>query len=253
MQLIFLHGDRRRDIVFTVAVTALSILFLYLPTGFYSPFAPGSSERVKARIIAVDNALVQQIGPLKHGSQQLEIRIMTGTFKDRQMATTNDLMGKLELDKIFAVGDNAFVVLDLSDDRNEINYANVIDHYRLDYTWLLLATFSLALLAFAGWTGLKALVSFLFSGVAILKLLLPALLHGYNPIWTTFALVTALTFVIIFLVGGFTRKGLVSFLGSMGGIALTSVLGIIFTHLFKIHGAVRPFTETLLYSGFDFL
>ncbi len=173
-----------------------------LPTGFYSPVNKNASERVKARVIAVDNGLVQQIGPVKHGSQSLEIRILSGSFKGRELATTNDLMGKLELDKVFNVGDTAFVVLDLTDDHGDITYANVIDHYRLGNTWLLLAAFSLALLAFAGWTGLKALVSFL---------------------------------------------------GSMGGIALTSVLGVVFTHLFKIHGAVRPFTETLLYSGFDFL
>ncbi|MBN2061741.1 MAG: YibE/F family protein, partial [Deltaproteobacteria bacterium] len=139
------------------------------------------------------------------------------------------------------------------ENKSDIAYANVIDHYRLHYTWLLLATFSAALIAFAGWTGLKALISFFFSGVTILKLLLPAILHGFDPLWTTFALVVVIAFVTIFLVGGFSRRGLVSFLGALGGIVLTILLGSVLTGLFKIHGAVTPFTETLLYSGFDFL
>jgi len=246
-------GDRRRDMIFTLTAAALSALFLFLPTGFYSPFQKNNSERVKARVTAVDNGLVQQIGPVRHGSQQLEIQILSGKFKGNTLETTNNLMGKLELDKMFIPKDTAFVVLELSEDHRTIVYANVIDHYRLDATALLVGTFSLALIAFAGWTGLKALISFIFSGVAIIKILLPAILHGFNPLWTTFAMVSILTFVIIFLVGGFTRKGLVAFLGSMGGIALTTILGSLFTHVFKIHGAVRPFTETLLYSGFDFL
>ena len=39
----------------------------------------------------------------------------------------------------------------------------------------------------------------------------------------------------------------------MGRAGLTTVLGILFTRIFNIHGAVRPFTETLLYSGFEHL
>jgi len=246
-------GARRRDIVFTLLVASLSVIFLFLPTGFYSPFERGASERVRARILAVDNELVQQIGPVRHGSQQLEIKILSGAFSGRRLATTNDLVGKLELDKIFSVGDTAFVVLDLTKDRSDIAYANVIDHYRLHYTAIVLVVFALALAAFAGWVGIKALVSFIFSGIAILKVLLPAILHGYNPLWTTFFMVMVLAFVTIFLVGGFTRRGLVSFLGSLGGIVLTILLGAFLTRVFKIQGAVMPFTETLLYSGFDFL
>lgn len=253
MTFILLGGDRRRDIVFSLVVAALSAAAFLLPPAFPSPYPAGSSVRAKARVLEADNSLVKIIGPTKHGSQQLELRLESGRFAGRVLRATNNLLGKLEFDKVFSPGDAAFVVLDLAAEGDEIAHVNVIDHYRLDATALLLASFAAVLVAFAGWTGLKALLSFIFSGAMILKLLLPAVLMGVPPIPAAFAVVAVLTFVIIFLVGGFTRKGLSAFIGSMGGVGITSVLAVLFTHLFKIHGAVRPFTESLLYSGFEFL
>ncbi|MFA6507707.1 MAG: YibE/F family protein [Treponemataceae bacterium] len=247
-----LGGDRRRDLFFVLATALASAALFLSPTGFEKT-GVHSAERVKARVVEVNNDNVKTIGPVRHGEQQLEILVLSGRFAGTQAATHNTLYGKLELDKIFKPGDTAFVVLDLSADGSAIAYANVLDHYRIDATLILIGLFSICLIAFAGWTGLKALLSFVFSGALIVKLLLPALLRGWDPVWTAFGVVAILTAVIIFLVGGFTRKGAVAFIGSMGGVALTSILALVFTKLFNLRGAVRPFTETLLYSGFDYL
>lgn len=252
MRINVLGGDRRRDLFFVIATALASAALFFSPTGFEKADAH-SAERVKARVVEVDNANVKTIGPVRHGEQQLEIRILSGRFSGTVVASHNMLYGKLELDKFFRPGDTAFVVLDLTEDGSRIAYANVIDHYRIDSTLILLGLFSACLVAFAGWIGLKALLSFIFSGTMIVKLLLPAILRGWDPVTAAFSVVATLTAVIIFLVGGFTRKGTVAFIGAMGGVALTSILALVFTRVFKIHGAVRPFTETLLYSGFDSL
>lgn len=245
--------DRKRDIYFALITLAISMLVFFIPTGFESPYPAGSSQWEKARIIQTNNDMVKTIGPSKHGSQQLEIEIVSGSFKGRRFAATNNLLGKKELDKFFSPGDFAFVVLDLDADRNDVAYVNVIDHYRLDATALLFAAFVFVLVGFAGWIGFKAIVSFVCSAAMIIKVLLQLMLAGWNPVLVTLGIVSLLTFVIIFLVAGFTRKGLVSFAGSMGGVIATTLLSILFTNLFKIHGAVRPFAENLLYMGFDYI
>ncbi len=58
--------------------------------------------------------------------------------------------------------------------------------------------------------------------------------------------------MICFSVGGLTRRGLTTFLGSLLGL-LTCGLATLFTQLFRLHGAVRPFAEMLLYSGYPHL
>ena len=59
--------------------------------------------------------------------------------------------------------------------------------------------------------------------------------------------------MIIFLVGGLSRRALTAFLGAIGGVAFTALLALALTRWFNIHGAVRPFTETLLFSGYGHL
>ncbi|MEW6564261.1 MAG: YibE/F family protein [Spirochaetota bacterium] len=249
----FFMQDRRRDIVFALFTFVLSIVVFFIPTGFSSPYPEGSSQWAKARVLQTDNSTVKTIGPSKHGSQQLELKLLSGSFKGRHVSATNNLLGKKELDKLFSPGDMAFVVVDLNAEHTDIAYVNVIDHYRLDATLVLFAAFVIVLVGFAGWIGFKALISFIFSAVLIIKVLLPLMLQGWNPLFLTLLIVSILTFVIIFLVAGFTRKGLVSFAGSMGGVIATTILSVLFTNLFKIHGAVRPFAENLLYMGFDYI
>jgi uncharacterized membrane protein len=87
----------------------------------------------------------------------------------------------------------------------------------------------------------------------IWKVMIPLFLKGEDPIWVALFVVGALTSTVCFLVGGITRKGLATFVGAFSGLLLTCVLAHIFTREFRLHGAIRPFAETLLYSGFDYL
>jgi uncharacterized membrane protein len=145
----------------------------------------------------------------------------------------------------------SFVVLVVRD--GKIVRANAIDHYRINLELLLFGVFSLLLIAVAGTTGLKALLSFAFTAAAIWKLLLPAFLQGYNPVLVSLGVVILLTTVIVFSIGGLNKKGVVAFLGSMAGVMVACGLSLLFGAGFKIHGAVKPFSEALLYSGFPHL
>lgn len=203
------------------------------------------------RILFTNNSAMQQFGIVRTGDQALRIEILQGTFKGLKIDAVNHLMGRLELDKVFSPGDTALAVLDT--DGGRIAKANVIDHYRLDVQAVLLGLFCTLLVLFGGWTGARALLSFFFTGLMIWKVLLPGFLKGWDPVLTSLAVVLALTAGIVFLVGGVNRKGLASFIGSTLGILFTCALSLYFGGAFRIHGAVKPFSETLLYSGFPYL
>ena len=158
----------------------------------------------------------------------------------------------MELDKRFQPGDRALAVLTL-DDHDDIAVAVAHDFYRLDVELLLFGLFALALVIFAGWTGVKALLSFVFSAYALWKLLVPALLHGWHPMLVTLAITTILLAAIIFLVAGLSRRGMVAFLGALLGIGATCGLSLAFGTAFRVHGSVLPFSETLLHTGFGHL
>ena len=106
----------------------------------------------------------------------------------------------MELDKVFAPGDTALMVLTLRD--GKVADAVAQDHYRLHTQAVAFGIFALLLLAFAGATGLKALLSFVFSALMIWKALVPALLRDVDPILLGLGVTTAITAATILLVGG---------------------------------------------------
>ncbi|MHB1653363.1 MAG: YibE/F family protein [Desulfitobacteriaceae bacterium] len=238
------------NVIFMLLILSASLILILLPTGLEND-ENRSSVRAQGLIMATDNSQMFQRGIVKTGIQGLTVRILNGPFKGQEVSGNNQLLGKLELDKVFQVGDKALIVID--HDGGKILYVNVMDHYRLNIELVLFATFILLLILFAGWTGVKAVLSFVFTVLMIWKVLLPGFLKGWDPIFLSLGVVTILTAVTCFLVADLTRKGLVAFLGAFSGILLTCILALFFGSSFQVHGAVVPFAETLLYSGYPHL
>ncbi len=244
----FFHN---RDALFIIILLIIIITLIFTPTGFEKQYP--NSIRAKAEIIDVNNADVLQFGIIKTGEQRLVVKIKQGKYRGKTFQAVNHLIGKMEFDKIFKKGDNALVTIDLNEQNTKVINVNVIDHYRINIELFLLMMFIIFLIIFAGFTGAKAVLSFLFTGVVIMKVLFPLILQGYNPIFLSLIVIAILTFVIIFLIAGFTKKGMVAFLGAITGVFATCLLSMSFGESFYINGAVKQFSETLLYSGFPHL
>ena len=146
-------------------------------------------------------------------------------------------------------GDKALVVIDYEGD--EVIFVNMIDHYRINKELILAGAFVLFLLLFAKDTGLRAVLAFVITILMIWKVLVPVYLNGYNPIFAGLIITIFLTAVIISLVYGFHRKFVAATAGAALGILVTCVMGVVFTDLFQIHGAVMSNSESLLYSGYQ--
>jgi uncharacterized membrane protein len=239
------------DKVFVFFSFLIIVVLLFIPTGFPTNAYPNST-RAEAKILSVDNSMVYNTGGIiLQGSQKCEVEILSGKFKGEKRTALNRYMGKLEFDKTFFEGERAFVVIDYLDEK--ITHINIIDHYRIRLELFLFAGFMLLLILYARWTGVKALISFVLTILVIWKILIPGFLKGWNPIIISMISVVFLTLIIITLIGGVNKRSLAAILGSLSGTGLTCILAISFGNVFKIHGAIMPFSESLLYSGFAHL
>ena len=225
------------------------ILLLLLPTGYEGALLYQDAERCSARVVATDDSTIIDTGLVRSGEQRCTLEILGGRFKGRTVEGVNMLNGSLEQDKVFAPGDKALVVI--SYDGEEILSVTMTDHDRTTGELLLGAVFILLLIAFAGRTGVRAVLSFVLTVLCLWKILVPLYLKGYNPIWVGLFVTLLLTVLIIALVYGFDRRCAAAVSGSFLGVLVTGVLGLVFTDLFKIHGAVMAYSESLLYSGYQ--
>jgi len=232
-----------------LACVIMIILLLLLPTGYEEYLSFQESDIRPARVLQTDDTSIIDTGLIRSGEQRCELEILSGQFKGKIATGENTLNGSLERDKIFFVGDTALVRINYSDD--EILNVSMIDHYRLPYELLLAAAFIILLFLFAGRTGLRAVFSFVLTILMLWKILIPTYLKGYNPIWVGIGITVLLTILIIALVYGFDRRCFAAVSGSCLGILVTCILGVIFTDLFHIHGAVMSGSESLIYAGYS--
>jgi len=237
----------KKDKIFVICIAIVCAVLYFLPTGF--PEQQDGYIRSRASILAVDNSDVHQWGVVKTGVQGVSLEIAAGPYQGQRVETTNPLIGKLELDKIFQTGDRALVVI--KGGPNGISDANLIDHYRLDVEAALFLLFVGVLSWYARWTGAKAILSFVFTILVLWKVMWPLFLKGWDPIITALLVVGAIVASVIFLIAGLSKKGVAAFLGTMSGALAAALLAVVFGALFKVHGAVVPYAETLLHVGFS--
>lgn len=241
-------NSNREEIIFITVFLLFIIFFAMLPTGFEKQIYI-NSEGVRANVISVNNSSMYRTGMVTQGEQSCLIEIETGSHKGEQVEGVNLFVGKYEFDKVFREGDKAWVLLEFNE-KNEIIFANMIDHFRIHKEIVLIGLFALALVIFSGFTGIRTLLSVAFAILCIWKLLIPLMLKGFNPLLVGLTVGNILTITTLLLVAGFTKKAYAAILSSVGCSIATALVAIAFTEYFKIDGTVMQWSESLLYAGF---
>lgn len=243
-----LKNVNRKEVVFIITLLIVIAILTILSTGFQKQEYK-FTEGVRAKVISVNNNGIHSTGIFKLGDQSALIEIETGSRKGEQIRANNMLTGSLSVDKIFKEGDKAWVLIGF-DEENNINFANMIDHYRIDKEMILIGVFAVVIIIFSGYTGVRTLLSFVFALLSIWKILIPAMLRGYNPLIVALFVGNVLTVSTLLLVAGFSKKAYAAIISAVTCSLVTCVLAIIFGNLFNIHGAVMEGAESLLYAGF---
>lgn len=241
--------DIHRRNTIPILITLIAIIVLICVPNKFPQKIYENTERVSARVLSTDESFIINNGLIKTGEQLCDVEILQGKFKGETVTGSNRLSGSLEQDKIFAVGDKILVTLDYTGD--EIRVATLVDHYRINYEILLVGVFMIFLVGFSGIVGIKAILSFIFTILAMWKLLIPLFLMGYNPILIGMVTTIILVCLIIGLVYGIDRRSLAGIIGALAGSIVTCFMALFFVSRFKIHGAVMSYSEMLLYSGYE--
>ena len=241
-----MNKNRISALVLTVVLAILAGLFV-IANPKKAP-APEAAEYME-----YENAVVEQIlsdstesDPVSEdhfrGSQKLILRVKTGRYQGQQMMADNTV-GPI-YGCPMEVGDGVTVGISTYADGTVRCY--VYEYNRFPGLLLVLAAFLLVTVLVGGRVGLKSLVSLGMTVAALLFILLPLLLKGWPTIPTTFlvsVLVTIATFVIL---SGVDKKTMCACLGTLAGILLATLFGMLAQHLLRIDGYRQEYAEALL-------
>ena len=233
-----------RDAIFVMAVLIISAgLFLFV--------GPKGSERITAfaRIIEMEENTELKGGWLKVGGQKVTARILRGPHRGERITVDNGLVGNLMLDRYVEVGDRAIFMLDIEE--GEIKGAELVDYDRQTWQLIMLIVFAALLILFARYTGVKAFASFIFTVVVLVKILLPAILEGYDALLLSVSLAALMATVTLLLVGGFRIRTLAAIVGVTVGMILSASLTVLVGQGMHLRGITSDFAVKLLFSGYS--
>jgi uncharacterized membrane protein len=186
-------------------------------------------ERVSAEVLQVVEEYEREVTGTDTTTQVQEVRaILTSGERDGEVVRFENDLVELE------PGDNIFLYRLVSIQGQEI--ITFADFERRPVLVIVSIVFVALLLLFAGWHGLRSLVSLLLSVAAIIFLLVPALLAGYNPVLASVGIAGAVLALVLFGTHGFSPRVWIAFGGTFSAVVVTGIIAYFASDAMRLTG-----------------
>ncbi|MCK5763680.1 MAG: YibE/F family protein [Clostridiales bacterium] len=194
--------------------------------------------------LVVDQQLFHQEGDFSYDYQNVLIKILSGQYKGEYVSVENHL-AENDIYSIEVENDDKVVLMIQEYDGERDIY--ISDFSREGIIKVLVFAF-LAILILIGKTkGFKSVMTITLTVVLIFKVLLPAILIGWNPLTTTIFIATVITLLTITAIAGFHKKSFAAILGTIIGVIIAGVISITAAKMIKLTGLSSEEAIMLMY------
>lgn len=192
---------------------------------------------VKAKVTEVGETKDVDNGGITDKVQYLTVKIKEGEYKDESFDATYilsyDLDNKIlayELDK----GNTVFVQLEL--ENGEVKNVVVQELVRHNYIIAMLCVFFGIILIIGKKQGLKAILAFIITILAIYFIMITNIYKGYSPILMSIIASAIIILVSFLIITGLNKKSLTAALGTLGGVIFAGLIAFLFGNMAKLTG-----------------
>ena len=109
------------------------------------------------------------------------------------------------------------------------DFAAITEPWRMPLLGMVAGLFAVAVLVVGGLRGARSLVALALTLTVVVKLVVPLLLRGFDPILLAVGVAAAVTMATLLLTEGFSRITLAATIGTGAALVLTAVLAALFT------------------------
>ncbi len=186
------------------------------------------------RVVAIDTS--------DEADQVLTFRILSGQFRGETVAVNNIWTGRAFGDRVLSRGDVLFLDIPLRDPSNPtLDNVRMREYFRTPFLLYLAGALGVLMLLVAGMKGVRAILTLFVTALAVLYLLVPLTIAGYNPIAIALGIAALLTLTTFVLITGFSFKVVSGVLGTLGGLAAVGVLSVLSQHAMVLTGLAQEF------------
>ena len=229
---------RERNIkIITILLILLSIAALHVKLYRFAEVTHDGALQVLVclgRVVKIDTS--------DEADQVLTFRILSGQFRGEMVQVNNIWTGRAFGDRVIHKGDVLFLDIPLRDPtRPRIDTVSMREYFRTPFLLYLAGTLGVLMILVAGMKGVRAILTLFVTALAVLYLLVPLTISGYNPIAVALLIATLLTFATFFLITGFSFKVISGVLGTLGGLAAVGILSILSQQAMALTGLAQEF------------
>lgn len=211
-------------------IIVLAICTLWLAPQF--PYTDDYGEtNVRGKVLHVLSPLP---GDNEWQEQEIIVRILDGEFSGETRTVINTITGNPRYDMQIETAD--IIILSLNVSENKLKEAHIAEYGRHRYLSALGLLFILFLIILGQRKGIHSLAALGITILIIVRLLIPLLLQGYNPMLITTSLACIIAGATLLIISGWNRKSLAAFTGIVGGLILAGTLAYIFGSLTRLTG-----------------
>lgn len=219
------------------------------------PESEENYDYYRARVVKVleENKKEELNEDIESNTQILEMVITKGPLKGEKV------VAEYELNYNFSnkynsvplkVGDEALLYLE-KNDAGEIERAYVAEIVRDKYLLYLVIGFIVLLLLVGRGKGFKAILSLLITVFAVLKILLPAILRGWDPVIVSVLICIGVICISMLIISGFNRKTFSAVIGTVGGVVFAGAIALLIGSLAKLTGLGDEEANMLMFIPHD--
>lgn len=207
----------------------LTVVGLFPTVAFGQSVHQDLQEVVEAEVVAIEDEFTRDI----HGTDtSVDMQIVRAELRSGSRAG-EEVTFENELTPV-AAGDRVY--LNYLKTINGDEYFTFKDFKRQPQLGWLLVTFVGLLLLFAGWQGVRSLLSLGLSVAAIFLLLVPALLNGYDPALVSLGIAALILAAVLFITHGVNARSLTAFAGTMLAVVVTCGLAWFWVNGMRLTG-----------------
>ena len=218
--------------------------------------APGEQDLYAGKVLRSHGISEKQLGNEDYHLtvQDVDVRVTEGPYKGKTVRAQyqiNQGLSKQYRTDPLEPSDQVLLYIEQREDGTLEAYVGEVkrDHILL---YLSLAFAGLLILV-GGLKGVKAVLSLAFTLIAIVKILLPAILKGHDPVWVSVLVCVIVITLTLIIICGWNRKTLAAIIGTAGGVIVAGLVALWVGNVAKLTGLGSDESQMLMYVKNDIL
>ncbi len=229
---------KKRDIkLVSILLILISIAVLHVKLYRFAEITHDGALAVLVclgRVISIDTS--------DEADQVLTFRVLSGQFRGETVVVNNIWTGRAFGDRVLHRGDVLFLDVPLRAPAHpKLENVRMREHFRTPFLLYLAGVLGILMILVAGMKGVRAILTLFVTAFAVIYLLVPLTLSGYNPITVALLIAAALTLTTFLLITGFSFKVVSGVLGTLGGLAAVGVLSVLSQKVLVLTGLTQEF------------